>query len=418
MKPYPSYKDSGIEWIGKIPKEWKQGKIKHNVSIMKKSGLPASEGKEVGLHPFFTSSQIQDKFINEAVINDECLILGSGGSANIHYANGKFSASNDCLVLKRQKNIIIKFLYYLFLSNIKVIDDLGFNGIGLKHLQRGFFDNMPIYFPATPEQLSIVSYIDRKTAQIDELISKKEKLIELLKEERTAIINEAVTKGINIDVEYKDSGIEWIGKIPKHWIIKKLKYVSSLNSKVLPETTDENYEFNYVDISNVNLENGFKLEEKINFRSAPLRARRIVKKGDTIISTVRTYLKAVTYFKDEVKDIIVSTGFAVVSPNNKIIPKFFYYILRSEEFINRICALSVGVSYPAINSTELSNIHVWYPEDIKEQEKIVKYLDRVAIDTKEAISCLESEIYYLKEYRAVLISEAVTGKIDVRGYAV
>ena len=418
MKPYPAYKDSGIEWVGKIPKEWKPGKVKHNVLIVEKTGLHAAEGKKEGLYPFFTSSQTQDKFINKAIIHDECLILGNGGSASIHYMNGKFSASNDCLVLKRQKNIIIKFLYYLLFSNIKVIDDLGFNGIGLRHLQRVFFDNMMIYFPPIQEQLRIASYLDRKTAQIDSIISKKEKIIELLKEERMAIINEAVTKGLNPNTDMKDSGIEWIVKIPKHWKLTKLKYISCMNSKVLSEKTDENYEFNYVDISNVDLEEGFNSGEKINFLNAPLRARRIVRKGDTIISTVRTYLKAIAYFENDVNDIIVSTGFSIISPNKNITPKFLYYVLRSEEFINRVCALSVGVSYPAINSTELSDIPIWYPENIKEQEKIVEYLDCIVIDTKAVISSLESEIYYLKEYRTALISEVVTGKIDVRGYAV
>jgi len=379
MKPYPAYKYSGIEWLGEIPKEWKLDKIKHNVSIMRKSGLRASEGKEDGLYPFFTSSRKQNKFIDFAIFDDECLIIGDGGEASIDYCNGKFSTSSHCLVFKKQKNINLKFLYYQILSNINILNDLGFTGIGLKNLQRDFFDNMPIYFPALSEQLSIVSYIDRKTAQIDELISKKEKIIELLKEERTAIINETVTKGINPDVEYKDSGIEWLGKIPKHWDLKKLKYISCVNSRTLSEMTDENYEFNYVDISNVNLEEGFNLGEKINFLNAPLRARRIVRKGDTIISTVRTYLKAIAYFENNVNDIIVSTGFSIISPNKNIIPKFIYYMLRSKEFIDRVCALSVGVSYPAINSTELSDIPVWCPKNIREQEKIVEYLDRVYI---------------------------------------
>jgi type I restriction enzyme S subunit len=124
-------------------------------------------------------------------------------------------------------------------------------------------------------------------------------------------------------------------------------------------------------------------------------------------------LKAITYFEDEVKDIIVSTGFAVVRPQNKFIPKFLYYVVRSENFIGRVCALSVGVSYPAINSTELSDVVIWYPHNKEEQKRIVKFLDDMVMKTKTVIKRLQAEIECLKEYRTALISEVVTGKIDV-----
>jgi len=139
-----------------------------------------------------------------------------------------------------------------------------------------------------------------------------------------------------------------------------------------------------------------------------------VRKGDTIVSTVRIYLKAITYFGNDVNDIIVSTGFAVISPHKNFAPKFLYYILRSEKFIDRVCALSVGVNYPAINSTDLSDIIIWYPDNKNEQEKIAKYLDSIVMKTNDAIKRLQTEISYLQEYRTALISEVVTGKIDVR----
>ncbi len=217
------------------------------------------------------------------------------------------------------------------------------------------------------------------------------------------------------EVEMKNSGIEWLGKVPKHWKVKKLKYVANINSIALSETTEDDYEFNYIDIGNVDLEEGLNIGEKISFINAPSRARRIVKKGDTIVSTVRTYLKAISYLGDDIHDIIVSTGFAVVSPHENFITKFFYYVLRSEKFIDRVCALSVGVSYPAINSFDLANIVIWYPKNENEQKEIVKYLDAIVTKTKNAINILIKEIDLLKEYRTTLISEVVTGKIDVRG---
>src|SRR3972149_2647958 len=171
-------------------------------------------------------------------------------------------------------------------------------------------------------------------------------------------------------IEYKDSGIEWIGNIPENWKIKKIKYVARVNQLALGEDTEETYEFNYIDIGNVDLEKGYSITEKVNFLNAPSRARRIVRKGDSIVSTVRTYLKAIAHFGDVVNDIIVSTGFAVVTPGVQLEPKFIYYILRSEKIIDRICALSVGVSYPAINSSDLADMAIWYPDDINEQKRI------------------------------------------------
>ena len=217
--------------------------------------------------------------------------------------------------------------------------------------------------PDYDEQELLSIYLDRKTAQLDDLIAKKERMIELLKEERTAIINQVVTKGLDPNVEMKDSGVEWLGKVPKHWRLKKLKYVSRVNSMALSETTDENYSFNYIDIGNVDLEEGVNLGEKIRFVDAPSRPDVLYKKGDTIVSTVRTYLKAIAHVEADVQDVIVSTGFAVITAKSQFISKFMYYVLRSEKFIDRVCALSVGVSYPAINSTELADIVVWYPDN-------------------------------------------------------
>lgn len=211
--------------------------------------------------------------------------------------------------------------------------------------------------------------------------------------------------------EYKDSGIEWIGDIPKEWSLKKLKYISRVNSLALSETTNEDYEFNYIDIGNVDIEKGFNLGKKIRFETAPSRARRIVRKGNTIVSTVRTYLKAIAYIGDDVEDVIVSTGFAVINPNKEIEPKFLYYLLRSEKFIDRICALSVGVSYPAINSSELSSIDAWFPNK-DDQNKISAYLDHKAESIEKLIVKKERMIDLLIEERAAVINQAVTKGLD------
>ncbi|HBU08228.1 MAG TPA: restriction endonuclease subunit S [Candidatus Omnitrophica bacterium] len=212
--------------------------------------------------------------------------------------------------------------------------------------------------------------------------------------------------------EYNNSGISWLGKIPKHWKAKRLKYVAQANQEALPESTANDYEFNYVDIGNVGLEEGIKLGERINFAKAPSRARRIVRNGDTIVSTVRTYLKAVAHIDFEPKDIVCSTGFAVISPGAVIVPKFLYYILRSEKIIDRVEALSVGVSYPAINASELMGIAAWYPPSLDEQKNIADYLDRKTAQIDDLISKKEKLIELLKEERAAIINQAVTKGLD------
>ena len=395
MKPYPAYKDSGIEWVGKIPKEWKPGKVKHNVLIVEKTGLHAAEGKKEGLYPFFTSSQTQDKFINKAIIHDECLILGNGGSASIHYMNGKFSASNDCLVLKRQKNIIIKFLYYLLFSNIKVIDDLGFNGIGLRHLQRVFFDNMLIYFPPIQEQLRIASYLDRKTAQIDELISKKEKIIELLKEERVAIINEAVTKGLNPNAEMKDSGIEWLGKIPKHWEVERLKSACT---------------FAYGD----SLSNEYRIEGNVPVYGSNgivgCHNKAITEKPCIIIGRKGSFGK-INF--SEAECFPIDTTYFIDSRFAKCDLKWLNYVLSLLE----LDMFSNDTGVPGLNRDNAHNKKIPLP-NINEQKIIADYLDRKTAEIDSQIENMTRAIGCLKEYRTALISEVVTGKIDVRGYAV
>ena len=271
-----------------------------------------------------------------------------------------------------------------------------------------------ISVPPYLEQTTIAAYLDRKTTQIDDLISKKQKLVELLKEERSAIINQAVTKGLNPDALMKDSGIEWLGEIPAHWEVKRLKYIASINEENLSEKTDENIEIKYIDIGNVCLGSIVNEPVTMYFKDAPSRARRIVRKGDTIISTVRTYLKAITYISDVPQNLIVSTGFAVIRLGDDFDKKFISFLLTSEMIVDTICSLSVGVSYPAINASDIANIIIWFPPDKTEQAAIVEHVNKTTTQIDQAISKIEKQIGLLKEFRTALISEVVTGKIDVR----
>jgi type I restriction enzyme S subunit len=422
IKSYPKYKDSGIQWIGEIPEGWKINKVKHNVYSLKKTGLEASEGNEEGKYPFFTSSQIQNKFIGKAVFNSECLILGTGGFASIHYCNGGFSASNDCMVLKKQNNINLTVLYYQILDNLQIIDDLGFWGMGLRHLQKYFFYNLFVCWPRKEEQIKVADFLDKKTAEIGELMEKDKKLIELLKEKRIALINHAVTKGLPVlctqtgldpNAKMKDSGIEWIGKIPEGWEVYKLKYKTIINKKKLEDDINPNYIINYLDISNVDSSGNILEIEEYIFEDAPSRARRIPRSGDTILSTVRTYLKAVAYLENIPGNLIVSTGFAVLEPIKSINSKYLFYSTISEVFIQNVIAYSKGVAYPAINPPELGQIPIIIPPLI-EQTTIANFLDKATAKIDKTIQKIQKKIKLLEEYKKSLIHHTVTGKIDVR----
>ena len=212
---------------------------------------------------------------------------------------------------------------------------------------------------------------------------------------------------------YKDSGVEWLGEIPAHWEVKRLKYISTLNNETLPEITDPEFGMLYVDISSVDSIYGITVKEPLVFASAPSRARRLVRDGDVIISTVRTYLRAIAIIRQAEPNLVVSTGFAVVRPKFGFFSRFACYALRSPYFVEKVVAHSVGVSYPAINESQLASLPLALPP-LSEQQAIANFLDRETAKIDALVAKIREGIGLLKEYRTALISAAVTGKIDVR----
>jgi Restriction endonuclease S subunits len=211
--------------------------------------------------------------------------------------------------------------------------------------------------------------------------------------------------------KYKPSGVEWIGDIPEHWEVKKLKFTSEINSSTLPEKFKRDFEIKYIDISSVNSNGEITQTTDHWFSEAPSRARRIVQVGDTIISTVRTYLKAIAFIESEFENLICSTGFAVVRPNDCYFDKFLFYLCYSDFFIQRVVSLSKGVSYPAIDSEDIKNIFVWIPP-LEEQTAIADYLDEKTAEIDELIAKKERLIELLKEERTAIINQAVTRGIN------
>lgn len=206
--------------------------------------------------------------------------------------------------------------------------------------------------------------------------------------------------------KYKASGVAWLGDIPEQWAVKRLKYSATINNEALPESTDPAFELTYVDISSVDAVRGVVATEEMVFEDAPSRARRIVRNGDTIVSTVRTYLRAIAPIRDSRPNTIVSTGFAVVRPR-KMEPGFASYALRESGFVEAIVARSVGVSYPAVNASEIGAIPIPLPSS-EEQRAIADFLDRETGSIDSLVAKKRTLIERLKEKRTALISRTVT----------
>ncbi len=439
MERYKKYKDSGIEWIGKIPEHWEDSFLKYVLDDIISGGTPSTN-----ISKFWTTGNNGITWVSIADITEsngvlyktERRITKNGQKSkklkiipketlliSIFASLGKTTTLkidatvNQAILglvsfsklhkdfLKFYLNFVKNFISYYSSSNTQ--ENLNLNKI----------KNLPVVYPTIPEQTTIANYLDRKTAEIDELIKQKEQLLKLYEEEKTAIINQAVTKGIPRKdalpcVSTKDSGIDWLGEIPEHWEVKKLKYLVKINSKTISDKTDKNYQLKYIDIGNV--EYG-KLKEKpkeLLFSNAPSRARRIVKSGDTLISTVRTYLKSILFIENTDDNLIASTGFAVISPSDLFIANYLFYILSNEIIIQNITSNSVGVSYPAINASDIGNFYIWLPPK-DEQVSIIDYIEsettRINIKAEKTRKLIE----LLKEYKTALISEVVTGKVKV-----
>ena len=247
MKPYPTYKDSGIEWIGEIPEHWGNYKISRSFKLIGSGTTPKADNEKFynnGDINWILTGDLKDNIINESTkkITQEALdkhstlkiypkntlLIAMYGATigKVGILNIEACTNQACCALSQSDFFNIKFLYYWFVTNRNQIINLSYGG-GQPNISQEIIKSLKISGPSLKEQNNIVSYLDDRVSQIDETIAKKEKLIELLEEERKAIINEAVTKGLNSNVKLKPSGIEWLGDIPEHWEIQKLKYVVS-----------------------------------------------------------------------------------------------------------------------------------------------------------------------------------------------
>jgi len=429
VRPYPKYKDCGQEWLGQLPSQWKVKRTKILFDLVTE---PAPIGNSEELLSVYTALGVKPRKDleargNKASSTDNYWRVEQGdiivnkllawmGAIGISEYKGVTSPAYD--ILRHKENVNPYFYNYLFRNPIASREFKRHSrGIMDMRLRLYFtrFGDIKLPYPPIDEQNKIVEYLKFKLAKINRFIQKKKQLIKLLNEQKAAVINQFVTKGLDPNAKMKDSGIELLGEFPEHWEIKPLKYHVSYNDEALPNGTSKDYLLKYIDIGNVDVDGKIHEIVEYSFKDAPSRARRIVKVGDVIISTVRTYLKAIARI-DEDEDIIVSTGFAVLRPKPSIDSEYLNYAVRANYFIEDVCANSYGVSYPAINASELVCLKLVIPKTITEQKKIVQLIKSETGTIEKTISKIEKEVILSQEYKTALIAEAVTGKIDVRDF--
>ncbi|MCP1384061.1 restriction endonuclease subunit S [Runella salmonicolor] len=432
---YPAYKPSNIEWIGEIPKHWVKSKLKLQSKIVNGS-TPSSTNEEfwdgdiIWVTPSdiskLSSCEIHDSIrkitieglnsCGTSLVPIKSIILTTRAPiGNIAIAETELCTNQGC------KSIITKgeskFLYYYLKSFTEILESLG-AGTTFKELSTETLKNLEFALPPLPEQQAIVTYLDQKTALIDELIGKKQRKIDLLKEQKTALINHAVTKGLNPDFSFKDSGIEWIGEIAEHWNKSKLKYKGSFFSGYSFDSNDFQSEgdIRVIKISNVQ-NNGISWED-LSYVPADFFEKfkdfRVLE-GDLIFVLTRPIISTgikVCFYNEDYLALLNQRNSVFRPHESSIIKKFLFYLVRTFYFIEEFKQQLKETNQPNISTEQISNINIFLPS-LSEQQAIVSYLDEQTALIDTAIALEIQKIDKLKEYRQSLISAAVTGKICV-----
>ena len=309
------------------------------------------------------------------------------------------------------------FIYYLLKTKTDVIQSVA-NSATTPIVNKSTFASINVCVPSLPTQRKIVNFLDRKTEQIDELIRIKERRIELLQEQRTALINQAVTTGLDPNVELKPSDVEWIGEIPAHWGVKRLKHAA----KILPSNVDKHiypdeiqvrlcnytdvYYNDYITVDTVLKKGSCKESEFAKFA---------LRKGDIIItkdSETPDDIGVPTFVKDDLDNVVCGYHLTMIRPY-ACRGEFVFRFIQSDRTRRYFELNSNGVTRYGLGKPSIENLLLPIPPD-SEQRQIANFLDRKTQQIDELIAAEQRKIELLKEYRQSLISEAVTGKIDVR----
>ncbi|WP_396137402.1 restriction endonuclease subunit S [Flavobacterium sp.] len=398
MKKYDSYKDSGIEWIGEIPSHWDVTRIKYKFQIGRGRVISNEDLVEDAIYPVYSSQTLNNGCLGyiETFDFDDKLITWTTDGANagtVFLREGKFNCTNVCGTLKgKSDDVIPEFDYYFLQYATQFYKRPDTNGAKIMNNEMAVILSLKL---STEEQTAIAKYLDHKTTQIDHLIAKKEQFIQLLEEERIAVINQAVTKGLDPTVPMKDSGIEWLGEIPVHWELKRMKYLCDVTTGGKDtENREDDGEYPFFVRS--------QTIERISTYSFDGEA--ILTAGDGVgVCKVWHYVNEKFDFHQRVY---------MMCNFKPVLGKYLFYYLK-ENFGKEVMKLSAKSTVDSLRRPMFQNFMVCFGS-LEEQKQIISHIEKEELRIETLINKYHQEIELLKEYKTALISEVVTGKVDVR----
>lgn len=442
LPKYDKYKPSGVEWLGEIPEHWEVKKLKYffleeeslfidgdwieskdirgdEVKYITTGNIGEGFYKEQG-DGFVTLETFKKLNCTEAKENDiliSRLNVPLGRCCLCPKFEKKLIVSVDVAICRMDNNYVRKYFVYVMNSPFyQDFSEIESRGAIMKRISRTILGNFQLPIPPLTEQTRIAEFLDRKTAQIDQAIGIKEKQIALLKERRQIMIHRAVTRGIDPNVKLKPSGVEWIGDIPEHWEVKKVKHVTSkIGSGVTPSGGGTTYLDSGIPLlrsqnilfGKIELEGVAYISEKIHASMSNSQ----VKKGDVLLNVTGGSIGR-CHFVDDDSPMNVNQHVCIVRPTKKITSIFLNSLLTSNVGQSQIWYFQQGGGREGLNFQAIKNFLLALPP-IEEQKQIVTHIETLSSKIATAISLKEQEIEKLKEYKSVLINSAVTGKVKV-----
>lgn len=437
LKPYDEYKNVGEVWVDKTPMHWDFKRIKHVfynrveknspikteciLSLSAKNGVELQTAKtdKGGNKPKSDLSKYNIAIEQDLLVNCMNVVSGSSGVSKWY---GAISPVYYALHTRNQYSNI-QYYHYLFRFKPFYRSLLRFSkGILMHESDNGnlntvrmrismeSLNNINIPIPPREEQDQIVKYLDWQTSKINTLIKAKKKQIELLKEQKQAIINQAVTKGLDDTVPMKDSGIEWLGDMPDGWYIRPFHKVATVKSNLVHPNDFQ--DFIQVSPANIEKDTGKLLNCGTVKEAGIISDNHYFYEGQILYSKIRPLLNKVT--------IAPCNGLcsADMYPIETILEtKYLVFYMLSKIYLSQISMSGNRVKMPKINKEELSTVLILFP-DTKQQQVIVTYLEEKTALIDKAIAVIEKEIELVSEYKTSLISSVVTGKVDVRDVVV
>lgn len=420
MERYDTYKESGIDWVGQVPFEWKITPFKYVCDYFKgRKPQIDYDTKGDGLIPYLSMEFLRGQTDSPLYVNsndnivkveDKDLLLLWDGSKAGEFLLGKEGALSSTMALLKidTEQVDKDFLYYVLKSFEPRLQSETV-GMGIPHVDGTYLSNNLICFPDFSEQQKIRSYLNHKTNQIAQIIQQKELLLQKLQAKRQAIINEAVTKGLNPIVPMKPSGVEWLGAVPEHWEVKKLGYLAEIKRGAgyqLLEITDDDTGEELIRISDFSESDIKKVKSRSEFDFFRVRA------GDILIAGTGA-TAGISILVEPKFDNMVHSYNSLRIVVNAAESEYLYYCLQSLHIKEQMNLAFTGSAQPFLDIRRIFDFIVAKPKTSEEQRKIVQHLKVRIGKIEETCSLIEKQIGKLKSYRQSLISEVVTGKIKV-----